>query len=85
MKAITGYVLEICLIKLLLFIFLLSQATNDSWNSSFPGNFIDKFGSPTIKCPTGENILIEEEYSPHQIVAPHPRYNRIFKNIQKIA
>lgn len=37
------------------------------------GNIGDKFGSPTINCATGETVLIEEEYTPHQIIAPHPR------------
>ncbi|XP_059471634.1 partitioning defective 3 homolog isoform X3 [Neocloeon triangulifer] len=49
------------------------RATMDSsWNANLT-SMGNKFSSPTLHCPNGETVLIEDEYMTHQIIAPNPR------------
>ncbi|XP_071446163.1 partitioning defective 3 homolog [Hetaerina americana] len=53
------------------------RATNDTWNATMlmNGGPVEKVpgGSPTVNCPSGDMVLIEEEYVPshHHHSQPH--------------
>ncbi|XP_069683551.1 partitioning defective 3 homolog isoform X3 [Periplaneta americana] len=49
------------------------RATHDTWNTTMllSGGAVDKLTSPTVNLPSGEMVLIEEEYTPHNLPTSH--------------
>ena len=49
------------------------RATHETWNTTMllSGGVADKLTSPTVNLPSGEMVLIEEEYSPHNLPTSH--------------
>ncbi|PNF23828.1 hypothetical protein B7P43_G14721 [Cryptotermes secundus] len=47
------------------------RATHETWNTTMllSGGAADNLTSPTVNLPSGEMILIEEEYTPHNLPA----------------
>jgi hypothetical protein len=45
------------------------RATNETWNTTvlLSGGAADKLTSPTVNLPSREMVLIEEEYTPHNL------------------
>ena len=45
------------------------RATHETWNTTvlLSGGAAEKLTSPTVNLPSGEMVLIEEEYTPHNL------------------
>lgn len=45
------------------------RATHETWNTTvlLSGGAAEKLTSPTVNLPSGEMVLIEEEYTPHNV------------------
>nr|CAD7568685.1 unnamed protein product [Timema californicum] len=54
------------------------RATRDTWNTTQPMNNLsgNKLSSPTVNLPSGEMVLIEEEYVPHPMLSHTHRSNK---------
>nr|CAD7588363.1 unnamed protein product [Timema genevievae] len=54
------------------------RATRDTWNTTQPINNLsgNKLSSPTVNLPSGEMVLIEEEYVPHPMLSHAHRSNK---------